>query len=153
MRRQAFLNLIAAGTNALIEEGMSLSFEDVSDEQKVCLTQTEEAGFTTVFDFGGVRSCATSKPSGHGEERIVVLYDSTDVNTAQDAVGGALYLMHVTSNITMAMATLERERGPYIMDQRRIDSSTFKCRRAHLEILSNAVVVPNGYELNGPFIF
>lgn len=35
------------------------------------------------------------------------------------------------------MATLERERGPYIMDQ----------------ILSNAVVVPNGYELNGPFIF
>ena len=155
MRRQAFLNLACAGTNALIEEGMSLRFEDVSDEQKTCLGQTEEAGVITVFDFDGVMSCAASKPSGCGEERIVVLYDSTDVEIAQMAARCGFYLMHDSSGITMAKATLERQRGPYIMNEpgRRIDRDAFRCRRAHLAMLLNTPVVPNGYVLSGPFIF
>ena len=114
MRRQAFINLIAAGTNALIDAGMCLRFEDVSDEQKNCLGQTKETGVTSVFYCDGVMSCAASKPSGCGEESIVVLYDSTEIEIAQRAAQTALYLLHDTSGITMAKATLERKTGQHV---------------------------------------
>ena len=135
---------------------MSLRFEDVSEEQKECLTQTDEEGVHALFDIGGVASCAASRPSGRGEERIVVLYDSTDLDVARTAARCALYLKYDTSGVTMAKVTLERQRGPYIMDpagSRRLDKDTFRCTREHERLLSSLAVAPRGYAMRGPFIF
>ena len=92
MRRRAFENLVAAGTNALLDAGMPLRFDDVSEEQKQSATETKEEGVHSLFKIDGVESCAVSVPCGFGEERIVVLYDSTDLGVARDAVQGAFYL-------------------------------------------------------------
>lgn len=150
MRRQAFDNLVAAGTNALVVAGLSLRYDDVSEEQRTCLCQTDEDGVCTTFDIDGVASCAASRPSGCGEERIVVLYDSTDLQVARQAVRCAFYRK---PGLTFTKVTLERKRGPYIMDTR-MGRYTLSCSRAHEQLLSRVpTVAPMGYALRGPFIF
>ena len=86
MRKQAWENLVAEGTNKLCAAGLSLAYADVSDEQKKCLGMTEEAGYTASFNIGEVPCVAASKPAGCGEECIVVMYNSSDVNCALNIV-------------------------------------------------------------------
>ena len=52
---------------------------------------------------------------------------------------------------TMAKVTLERLRGPYIKDTR-LHKDAFRCTRAHQAVLSGVTVVPDGYNMTGPFI-
>ena len=110
-RLQAFHTLVTAGTNALIDAG--LTFDNVSEEQKISLTMTAE-GFTAQFEMNGVPCVAVSKPTGcGGEERILVLYNSTDIHTALKYVRCSFSLLHDKSGTTMARFTLERKNGPY----------------------------------------
>ena len=60
MRKQAWENLVAEGTNKLCAAGLSLAYADVSDEQKKCLGMTEEAGYTASFNIGEVPCVAAS---------------------------------------------------------------------------------------------
>ena len=148
-RKRAYDCLVVAGTNALCVAGMSLDYETVSAEQKVALTMTEEEGYVTTFDIDGVPCVAVSKPAGAGEERIVVVYDSNDVSAALSTVRCAGTLPHKTA----AKFTLERKRGPYIMESHRLYRFHFRVTNPDKLSLSKHTLLPNGYTLDGPFIF
>lgn len=150
-RLQAFNTLVTAGTNALIDAGLNLIFDNVSEEQKISLTMTAEEGCTAEFEINGVPCVAVSRPSGCGEERIVVFYNSTDMHTALKYVRCSGSLLHDNSGTTMTKFTLERKTGRYIMDDPGgLHKDRFRCTRVHQTILSNISLVPNGYVLHGP---
>lgn len=150
-KQRAYNTLVTAGTNALCAVGMSLNYEDVSDEQKNCLTMTDEVGYTAHFEIDGVPCVAVSKPAGCGEERILVMYDTVSSLAALAHVKCAGALPKAT---TVVKYTLERERGPYIMNQPRLSTWFFRAAtNAHKNVLSSKLVRPNGYVLNGPFVF
>lgn len=145
---KAYKALVVSGTNALCASGLSLKYADVSDEQKSCLVMTAEDGHTTQFSIDGVPCVAVSKPAGAGEERILVMYDSSDLKTASEDVKCTAPLRGKTA----VKFTLERERGPYIMKQRHSNLSR-RLSKVHKQTLCNKSMKPNGYTLDGPFIF
>jgi hypothetical protein len=149
-KRRAYNTLVTAGTNALCAVGMSLNYEDVSDEQKNSLTMTNEVGYTAHFEIDGVPCVAVSKPAGCGEERILVMYNTVSPSTALAHVKCAGALPEGTA---VAKCTLEREHGPYIMKESRFSTWFFRATNAHKNVLSSKLVHPNGYVLNGPFVF
>ena len=149
-KQRAYNTLVITGTNALCAVGMSLNYEDVSDEQKNCLGMTDEIGYTAHFEIDGVPCVAVSKPAGCGEERILVMYDTASHSAALKRVECAGALPEAT---TAAKFTLERERGPYIMKVTRLTTWFFRATNAHKNVLSSKLVQPNGYVLDGPFVF
>jgi len=149
-KQRAYNALVTAGTNALCAAGMSLNYEDVSDEQKNCLTTTDEVGYTAHFRIDEVPCVAMSRPAGCGQERILVMYDTMSSSAALALVRGGGALPEAT---TVAKCTLEREHGPYIMKQPRLSTGFFRATNAHKNVLSSKLVQPNGYVLNGPFVF
>ena len=149
-KQKAYNTLVTAGTNALCAVGMSLNYEDVSDEQKNRLTMTDEVGYTAHFRIDEVPCVAVSKPAGCGEERILVMYDTMSSSAALALVKCAGALPEAT---TVAKCTLEREHGPYIMQEPRLSTWFFRAMNAHKNVLSSKLVQPNGYVLNGPFVF
>lgn len=150
VKQRAYNTLVTAGTNALCAVGMSLNYEDVSDEQKNCLTMTDEEGYTAHFEIDGVPCVAVSKPAGCGEERILVMYNSVSSLAALEYVQCACAL---PKGATVVKCTLERERGPYIMKDPRLCSWCFRVTNVHKNVLSSKLVQPNGYVLNGPFVW
>ena len=157
MRKQAWENLVAEGTNKLCAAGLSLAYADVSDEQKKCLGMTEEAGYTASFNIGEVPCVAASKPAGCGEECIVVMYNSSDVNCALNIVKCAGSLRGLANyysikDVAIAKCTLERQKGPYIMESN-LDNWHFICSNVHKDELNRLSIQPEGYTLNGKFIF
>lgn len=152
MRRQAFDTLVAAGVNALVDAGMHLDAARVSAEQRVALGMTEEDGVTATFDLHGVPCVACSKPAGCGEERILILYNSDDRDKARRHVQCANVLNTYAQGVTAAKVTLERERGPYVM-QTNLGKRAFRCTQADMTTLASHAVAPYGYALTGPFIF
>ena len=149
-KRQAYNTLVTIGTNALCAVGMSLNYEDVSDEQKDCLTMTDEEGYTAHFEIDEVPCIAVSKPAGYGEERILVMYDTVSSSAALKHVQCAGPLPEAT---TVAKCTLERKHGPYIMKEPRLSTWVFRAANAHKNVLSSKLVQPSGYVLNGRFVF
>ena len=145
--RRAFENLITAGTNALCEAGLSLRYEDVSDAQRLDLGMSDGVSVSTNFDLFGVGCVAAAIPNGCGEEKIIVIYDSDDVERAEREVSVAGRLQ-----ATRAKCWLERKDGPYIMETD-INQTFFRTTNANMHVLSHMVVEPDGYTLNGPFIF
>jgi len=157
MRKQAWENLVAVGTNELCAAGLSLAYADVSDDQKKCLGMTEEAGYIASFNIGEVPCVAVSKPDGCGEERIVVMYNSSDVNRALNLVKCAGSLTwrgwkNSTKDVAIAKCTLERQRGRYIMESS-LDNWHFTCSNVNKYELNRLSIQPEGYALNGKFIF
>ena len=148
-KQKAYNALVTAGTNALCAVGMSLNYQDVSDDQKTCLTMTDEEGYTAHFEIDGVPCVAVSKPAGCGEERILVMYDTVSSSAALKHVQCAGALPEAT---TVAKCTLEREHGPYIMKEARLSTWFFRAANVHKIVLSSKLVQPNGYVLNGRFI-
>lgn len=149
-RQRAYNTLVSAGTNALCAVGMSLNYEDVSNEQKNCLAMTDETGYTAHFEIDGVPCVAVSKPAGCGEERILVMYNTVSPTAALARVESAGALPEAT---TVAKCTLERKRGPYIMQEPRLNTWCFRASNVHKNVLCNKLVEPGGYVLNGPFVF
>lgn len=147
-RQKAYDALVVAGTNALCAAGMTLRFEDVSEEQKCCLTMTDEPGHVARFQIDGVSCVAVSKPAGCGEERIAVVYDAVHPESALASVDCAGEL---PDGVTMAKCTLERKRGPYIMKER-LGKWCFRAANAHRDALSGKVVQPEGYGVYGAFV-
>jgi len=149
-RQRAYNTLVTAGTNALCAVGMSLNYEDVSDEQENRLTTADEIGYTAHFKIDGVPCVAVSKPAECGEERILVMYNTVSplVAVAHVRSSGAL-----PEGTTMVKCTLEREHGPYIMKEPRLSTWCFRAANAHKNVLSNKLAQPNGYALNARFVF
>ena len=147
-RKRAYEALVAAGTNALCDAGLSLDYADVSDEQKNCLAMTEEEGHTTHFSIDGVACVAVSKPAGCGEECILVMYDTNDMTAALADVRCAGPL----SGKTAAKFTIERQKGPYIM-KGRLSNWFFRTTKEHKHVLCKKSIRPRGYTLNGQLIF
>ena len=151
MRKQAWENLVAEGTNKLCAAGLSLAYADVSDT-----FSTEEAGYTASFNIGEVPCVAASKPAGCGEECIVVMYNSSDVNCALNIVKCAGSLRGLANyysikDVAIAKCTLERQKGPYIMESN-LDNWHFICSNVHKDELNRLSIQPEGYTLNGKFI-
>ena len=151
MRKQAWENLVAEGTNKLWAAGLSLAYADVSDT-----FSTEEAGYTASFNIGEVPCVAASKPAGCGEECIVVMYNSSDVNCALNIVKCAGSLRGLANyysikDVAIAKCTLERQKGPYIMESN-LDNWHFICSNVHKDELNRLSIQPEGYTLNGKFI-
>ena len=154
-RTRAFEALALGGTNALIANGLNTAYESVSAEQKKSLHMTDEDGVDTSFVLNGINCVATSKPSGCGEERITVLYNSTNLQYAKK-LNLCATLFWRTKGITAVQVTLERKRGPYIMKagrKRRICKNVFKSKKNEVEALSRLNIQPNGSAREGPFIF
>jgi hypothetical protein len=139
---RAYTSLVAAGVNALIENGLNLSYESLSDFEKnaLCLEPEEQKPIDVHFSIGDVRCVATSGGRGLGEERITILYGSTDLKRAKyinDCMNPSL------GKGTAVKVTLERWRGPVIRKRNR---SGFRCARADKAVLVNVQVQPMGYE-------
>ena len=149
-RRRAYENLVAAGTNALCAAGLSLSYADVSEEQKEALGMTGEEGYTVEFEIDEVPCVAVSKPAGAGEERILVIYNSSDKDLALSLVGCPQGLKLV-KNGAVAKFTLERKTGPYIMREP-LTICNFRSTNTSNAVLDDMEIQPYGYTLNGPFI-
>ena len=147
LTERAYASLVASGVNALVEHGLNLSYESVSDFEKQILTMSDEPGVDAHFAIGEVRCVATSKPAGCGEERITILYGSSNLTRAKQ-INGCSNARFGTS--TAARVTLERWNGPYIMDRQRGD---FRCTRVDKATLASLDVQPQGYETSGPIIY
>ena len=63
---RAYTSLVAAGVNALIENGLNLSYESLSDFEKnaLCLEPEEQKPIDVHFSIGDVRCVATSAGRG-----------------------------------------------------------------------------------------
>ena len=55
-------------------------------------------------------------------------------------------------DVAIAKCTLERQRGRYIMESNR-NSHEFVCSNVHKDELNRLSIQPEGYTLNGKFIF
>ena len=139
---RAYMSLVAAGVNALVDNGLSLSYESLSwfEQNATVLAPEEQKPIDAQFTIGDVPCVATCSGRGLGEERITILYRSTNLARAKqinDCGNPSL------GKGTAAKVTLERWKGPFIRKRYRGD---FRCKHVDRATLSGIGVQPQGFQ-------
>lgn len=144
--------LYVRALNALVENGLDLSYDSIGEEERNHLSMSQAPQRVTCqFDIEGVPCVATCRPTGCGEEKVVVVYNSHDVEKAEDLCRVGCTIQHLRPGITAGTFQVERRRGPYIMSTPpRCDN--FRCTRLDHARLRGVHFEPNGFAAEGRLI-